>query len=275
MAYDPNFIQGKVVDLPELTPAVQQQAFNGGVPVDHTNFSLVFNQVRGFATYSANNIDAATFLDKGPKRKGFTLDPLVPKQLQVDNDRGYKGFPSQEDNPWDAGHLARRKSLHWPDLATATLADKQSSHWTNITPQHKDMNRQGKPWAKVENFLLDKADNDSNRACVFTGPVFTASDHTIINKEGELPIQIPSGHWKIAVIKRNDKLCAASFLLWQCDMRTCAPVELDPVLEQVRLNTIEYLTGLLFDEDIRQADPLRFEGPNAACVVEDGDDLAV
>ena len=147
MPYDPNFIEGAVVDLPTLTSAIQQQALNGGTPIDHTNFSLVFNQVRGFAVYSAHNIDAETFLDDGPDRHGFTLDPLVPRHLQVDNNRGYKGFPSKDDNPWDAGHLARRKSLHWHDMPTATLADKESSHWTNITPQHKDMNRQGKPWA--------------------------------------------------------------------------------------------------------------------------------
>ena len=62
MPYDPNFIPNATVDFPTLTPAVQQQAFNGGIPVNHTNFSLVFNQVRGFAVYATHNIDGDNFL---------------------------------------------------------------------------------------------------------------------------------------------------------------------------------------------------------------------
>lgn len=100
-------------------------------------------------------------------------------------------------------------------------------------------------------------------------------DHVLINRPGELPIQIPAGHWKVVVIRRDGKLCAACFLLWQCDIQECQPIELDLVLEQVRLNTIEYLTGMFFDDDIRNADTLRFEGPNAACVIDTADDLII
>ncbi len=275
MGYDPEFIPGVTVALPTLTAAVQQQAFNGGTPIDHTNFSLIFNQVRGFAVYSAHNIDGENFLEDGPDRHGFTLDPQVPNGLQVDNDRGYRGVPDQEDNPWDRGHLARRRALHWPDMVTAEEADRESSHYTNITPQHSGMNRQGRPWAEVENFVLDIADDDSNLACVFTGPVFTPSDHVLVNMPGELPIQIPAGHWKVAVIRHNGNLCAAAFLLWQCDIQTCQPIELDPVLEQVRLNTVEYLAGVFFNDTVRNADPLRFQGPNAACVIENGGNVII
>lgn len=276
MPYNPNFIPGVNVALPTLTAAVQQQAFNGGTPIDHTNFSTVFNQVRGFAVYSAHNIDGENFLDDGPDSHGFTFDPQVkPNSLQVDNDRGYRGVPTQDDNPWDRGHLARRRALHWPDFATADEADRESSHYTNITPQHRGMNRQGGAWANVENFILELADNDTSRACVFTGPVFTQSDHVLVNITGELAIQIPAGHWKVAVVRHNGELRTAAFVLWQCDLEICQPITLDPVLEQVRLNTVEYLAGLFFNEDVREADTIRLRGPNAVCAIENGADIII
>lgn len=273
MPYDPNFINGIQVPLPTLTQTVLQETFNAGQPVDHTNFSLVFNQIRGFAVYSAHNIDGDNIVpDLG--RHGFTLDPLVqPRSLQVNNDRGYRGFPTEDDNPWDRGHLARRRALHWPDHTTADRADRESSHYTNIAPQHRRLN-QG-PWSDVEDFILGFADANNRRACVFTGPVFTESDVEIVNMPGELPIRIPAGFWKIAAICRNNSLVVVAFLLWQRDIRTGQPVQFDPVLEQVRCTTIEYLAGLHFDNVVRNADPLRFRGPNAVCVVDGAGDVVV
>lgn len=265
--YDPDFLPGVTIAHPALTPQVIQQAFQGGVPIDHTNFSVVFNQVRGLAVYAAHNIDGDHFLADGPDRHGFTLDPLVPSVLQIDNDRGYV------NNPWDRGHLARRRALHWPDFATADQADRESSHWTNIAPQHHRLN-QG-PWSDVEDFLLDISDDPMNRACVFTGPVFTLYDPELVNRPGELPIQIPAGYWKVAAVRHQGQVCAAAFLLWQCDIHSCEPVPFDPVLEQVRINTIEYLVGLRFSDVLREADPLRFEGPNATCVVGGAGDIAL
>jgi len=274
MAYNPKFIKDVEIPLPTLTPATLQQCFNGGTPLDHTNFSTVFNQARGLAVYSAHNIDGKTLLKKGPKRTGFTLDPLVkPNALQVDNHRGYKGFPTQEDNPWDAGHLARRRAVHWPNKATAIKANKESSYWTNIVPQHHRLN-QG-PWSNVEDFILKLADENDKRASVFTGPVFTDSDPQIVNDVGELPIRIPAGFWKVVAIKHQSHLCAAAFLLWQCDIQSGQPIKFDPVLEQVRLNTVEYLAGLFFDKKLRNADPLRFKGRNASCVIANAGDIAL
>ena len=110
---------------------------------------------------------------------------------------------------------------------------------------------------------------------MFTGPVFTESDPVIVNMPGELPIRIPAGFWKVVAIPRHSNLCAAAFLLWQCDIRTGEPVPYDPVLEQVRVTTVEYLAGLFFDDVVRRADPLRFESPNAACIIRSAEDIVI
>lgn len=252
MPYDDNFLSGVTVPLPTLLPAVADQAFDGGQPLEYTHHSIVFNEQRGLAIYAAHNVLSERV--RPIKRKGFTLDPLVDRKLQIDNDRGYRL------NPWDAGHLARRIDVHWPDKATAEQAERDTSRWTNIAPQHGELN-QG-PWKEIEDWLLTLADDNAKRMSVFTGPVFTLTDMEWTNAEGELPIRIPSGYWKIGLLQHAGQLKAAAFLIWQNDVHPTVddfdPDDFNPTLEQVRVLTIEHLTGLSFGDLVRAADPLEF-----------------
>jgi endonuclease G len=251
MGFDPDFIQGREIPLPTLGERVKETAFNDGASIDHARFSIVFNTARGFAVYAAHNIDGAAVIPEGeiPRRDRFRLDPDVPSAQQVDNDRGYV------NNPWDRGHLVRRHSLHWRDRAEAELADSESFFWTNITPQHENLHDTA--WGSIEDWMLEFADDNDKQASIFTGPVLTPDDPEHQNKPGEAPIKIPAGFWKILAIKHGGDLRAAGFLVWQRDFDKPTPVAFDPLLEQVRLTTIEYLTGLSFG-DLRDADPLRF-----------------
>lgn len=257
MGYQPNFIDGVVLDLPELLPGTRQAALNDGTPIDYTHHSIVFNEQRGFAVYAAHNVSGAELVS-GIDRRSFTLDPAVPRELQVDDSRGYRGFPTKDDNPWDAGHLARRVDLHWPSRSIALDAERDSAHWTNLAPQHKSLNRGS--WRKIEDWLLQLGSSDEPRMSVFTGPVFTASDMEWRNHPDEVPIRIPAGYWKVAVLKRERRLRAVAFLIWQTDVHPSREDfdanSFDPVLEQVRVLTVEHLAGLSFGETIRQADPL-------------------
>lgn len=260
MAYRPDFVCGVTIPLPGLLPATRAEAFNGGAPVDHTNHSVVFNQARGLAIYVAHNIDGDNLVGGIPRKRRFTFDPLVPNALQVDDDRGYKGFPTPDDNPWDSGHLARRTAVHWPDEVTARTAEIEAAYWTNIAPQHRTLN-QG-PWLKIEDWLLGYADEGQSRMSVFTGPVFVPTDLFVVNRPGELPVEIPAGYWKVGVLSNDGRLTAAGFLIWQNDVEPDPgdfdPAAFDPVLEQVRVQTIEHLAGISFGDRIRAADPLRF-----------------
>ncbi len=105
--------------------------------------------------------------------------------------------------------------------------------------------------------MLERAE-DGRRACVFTGPVFTDDDPEITNLPGQLPIQIPAGFWKIMSIRNSGELRCAAFLVWQRDYDDPNPLPFSPVLEQVRITTIEVLTGLSFS-DLRKFDPLLFD----------------
>ncbi len=249
--YDPEFIPGCDLPLPELSSRLRPDTFNDAQPVEHTYFSLIFNASRGFAIVSAHNIDGATLLPEGAitRSDSFRFDPKVPAELQVDNDRGYL------NNPWDRGHLARRRSLHWGERETAELADRQSFFWTNIVPQHNRLHATA--WAEIENWMLELADGGDQRAAVFTGPVLMPDDPEIVNVPGEEPIRVPAGFWKIVAVKHHGALRAATFLVWQRDFDHARPVRFDPITEQVRLTTVEVLTGLAFPA-LREADVLRF-----------------
>lgn len=251
MAYDPAFIPGEVVPLPTLGSTAGSEAFANGTPIDHSRFSIVMHDSRGVAIFTAHNIDGATMIPEGdiPRDNNFRFDPTVPRRIQTDNDQGYS------NNPWDRGHLVRRQSMHWGDRDDAVAADQESFFWTNIAPQHETLH--DKAWGRIEDWMLEHTDGGNGKAAVFTGPVLSPEDPTIINKPGEEPFQIPAGYWKIIAVKPDDELRAAGFLVWQRDFDKEEPVEFAPYLEQVRISTLEFITGLSFG-DLRDRDPLRF-----------------
>lgn len=251
MPYDPTFIPGFQIPLPELSDAVRESAFNGGQPIEHTKFSIVFNERRGFASVTAHNVDGLNQIEAGRiDRRSFIFDPDAPRAIQVDNDQGYR------NNRWDRGHLVRRRSLHWGDFDEAVAADRESSFWTNIAPQHELLHDTA--WGSIEDFILELAENSDLRMAVFQAPVLTSGDPSHVNRPREEPIQIPAGFWKIVVITHQGELRAAAFLVWQRDFDKAVPETFDPVLEQVRVTTIEFLTGVSFPQVLRDADPLHF-----------------
>lgn len=249
--YNPTFVPGHNLPFPQLSPRIQATAFSNGALVHHTRFSILFSQVRHFAIATAHNIDGETTLAEGtiPRRNRFRLDPDIPRLIQVDNDRGYRS------NLWDRGHLVRRASLHWGAQGEAETADSESFFWSNIAPQHERLHDTA--WGDIEDWMLELADNGDRRAAIFRGPVLSEDDPHITNRPGEEPVQIPAGFWKIIAIRHNQNLRAAAFLVWQRDFDSANPVDFDPVLEQVRITTLEYLTGLSF-LSLWAADPLRF-----------------
>lgn len=267
MPYDPTFIAGVSIPLPQLAPRIQAVAFNGGLPIEHARFSIIFNQERGFAIATAHNIAGNAIIPKGKiKRKdSFRFDTKVPKDLQVDNNQGYRGV----DNPWDRGHLVRRRALHWGNEAEARVADRDSYFWTNIVPQHEKLHDTA--WGDIEDFMFAIADDSKKQACVVQGPVLTADDPFRTNMNGEDPIQIPAGFWKVFNIKHRGKLRAACFLVWQRDFDDLE-LSFNPVLEQVRITTVEYLTGLTFPSVVRQADALQFGTEPGALVATAGEE---
>lgn len=258
MAYDPDFINGQSIPLPTPSARVVASAFGNGF-IHHLRHSILFNQDRGFAFVAAHNIDGSSMPPAQFTSRSFKNDPdIQPTSLQVDKKRGYLESPANGfgPNPWDQGHLARRASLSWGAEADARIAERESDMWSNIVPQHGNLHDD--PWGSIEDWMLERVEAGGKRACVFTGPVFTDDDPTHQNGPGEIPILIPAGFWKVISILLDGNMRSAGFLVWQRDYASEVPLPFSPVLEQVRLTTIEVLTGLTFPA-LRQFDPLLFD----------------
>lgn len=190
--------------------------------------------------------------------RSFKRDPQIqPFVLQVDRDRGYRESATHGfgPNPWDQGHLARRKSMSWGAEPDARIAERESDMWSNIVPQHENLHDDA--WGNIEDWMLERVQGQSERACVFTGPVFTADDPEHTNGPNEISINIPAGFWKVISVELSGVMRSAGFLVWQRDYDSDQPLPFSPVLEQVRLTTIEMLTGLTFPA-LRAFDPLLF-----------------
>ena len=172
------------------------------LPYHH--FTVVLNKERGLAFFTAVNIDGK--LQQAPERKDdrWFFDPRVPKEEQTGKD-------VYERNPLDLGHLVRRLDPAWGSSAkTAKLANDDTFHFTNCSPQHQDFNRNKTSWAGLEDYILKNAANLDFKANVFTGPVFAKDDDVY---EG---VQLPRQFWKVVTMVKTDRrLSATAYLLSQ------------------------------------------------------------
>jgi endonuclease G, mitochondrial len=260
--YDPRFLGSGAaeVPLPALSDAlVPLTAVNSMAAADpryvlpYHHFSVVLNQERKLAFYTAVNIDGASGVRLRREPDRWFFDPRVPEGQQT-------GEAVYQDNPLDRGHLVRRLDPAWGATpAAAKIANDDTFHFTNCTPQHHDFNAGRTLWAGLENYVLDNADNLKFRVNVFSGPVFAADD------EQYRGVQLPRQFWKVvAMVKQGGELSATAYLLSQEEL--IKGLEVAPEAfsygayrtYQVKVSQIEGLTGLSFGS-LAGADPLARE----------------
>lgn len=246
--YQVDFLGGqtKRVPLPKLSDGLKQQAArlqnisddDNPFELKYHHYSVVMNKFRKLAFFTAVNIDGNT--SKSPNRANdkWFYDPRIKRDEQVGNEL-------YEDNPLDRGHLVRRLDPAWgDDDQTVKVANDDTFHWTNCSPQHKNFNQGKNLWAGLEDYILKNAANKDFKATVFTGPVFDNDD---VEHRG---IKIPKSYWKVVVmVKKNNKLSATAYLVSQAEL--VANLEAEFVFGQfktfqVSIENVEELSGLDF-----------------------------
>jgi endonuclease G len=257
--YDPQFLGSgaQAVALPALSPELMPLAainsLANGEPshvLPYHHFSVVLNKDRRLAFYTAVNIDGASSLRLRREPDRWFFDPRVPQDQQT-------GEPVYQDNPLDRGHLVRRLDPAWgPSPAAVKIANDDTFHFTNCTPQHHEFNAGQTLWAGLEDYILENAENLRFRVSVFTGPVLAADDDQYRG------VQLPRQFWKVvAMVKQGGELSATAYLLSQEEL--IKGLEIAPEAfsygayrtYQVRVRQIEDLTGLSFGT-LSDADPL-------------------
>ena len=252
----------KRVPLPVLSAAMKKNAAENTqatganryvLPYHH--FSVVMNKVRKIAYVTAVNIDGSLSHDIKRETDQWFFDPRI--------DRAWQAGPEVYDNnPLDKGHLVRRLDPAWgttEDLAK--VANDDTFHYTNCSPQHQDFNRNQTLWAGLENYILEHAIAENLKVSVFTGPVCDDTDRQYRG------VKLPKQFWKVVVMVKHDtgKLSATAYLLSQSQLLDNLGAEVFSYgaykTYQVPVRRIESLTGLKFGK-LRSFDPL--EAPTAA-----------
>jgi endonuclease G len=257
--YDPQFLGTGAAEVP--LPALSDElmslaAINGLATADpryvlpYHHFSVVLNKERRLAFYTAVNIDGASGLRLRRETDHWFFDPRVPQEQQT-------GEGVYQDNPLDRGHLVRRLDPAWgPSAAAVKIANDDTFHFTNCTPQHHEFNAGQTLWAGLEDYILDNADNLKFRVNVFSGPVLAADDDQYRG------VQLPRQFWKVVtMMKQGGEISATAYLLSQEQL--IQGLEIAPAAfsygayrtYQVPVQRIEGLTALSFGS-LADADPL-------------------
>lgn len=258
--YDPEFLGGGAlrIPLPRLN-SIQQgkvaKTREGNSVLNYRHLSAVINGKRRLAYFVAANVDGST-LDKPTRVNRFRLDPRLDAMLQSDNQL-YK------NNPLDRGHLIRRLDPCWGTPREVNQANIDSMYFTNIAPQHKNLNQ--KIWLKLENHILSITDRNNFKVSVIVGCIFDDDDPP----HERTGIQVPMGFWKIVASiskpsrnRRRRTLQAQAFVLMQDHL--VRPQDLEFVFGrefetfQLPVSELELMTGLDFD-GLKDADTFGLE----------------
>jgi endonuclease G, mitochondrial len=214
----------------------------------------VLDAERKLARFTAVNIDGGTTQRLKREQDHWSLDPRVPVEQQT-------GEPVYADNALDRGHLVRRLDPAWGSSSgEAKLANDDTFHFTNCTPQHEHFNQNKTTWAGLEDYVLENADNRDLRVNVFSGPVLADDDDEYRG------VKLPRQFWKVVtMVKGSGALSATGYLLSQEQLLHDGGFEALKAPEefsygayrtfQVPLAQLETLTGLSFGP-LGAADPL-------------------
>jgi len=251
--YDPNFLETIEVPLPRVSQAMEQDtarvrsdAQKNGDPFElaYYHYSVYMNKRRRTAWFSAANVDGDHRPNIG-KRQGdrWYTDPRIQRSEQIGQEAFERGI--------DRGHLTRRQDTAWgDDVASATLANNDTFHFTNCSLQASPFNQGKDRWQGLEQFLLEQhAKKERRRLIVITGPLFAANDPIYKNDRMNYSVRCPLQFWKICVLIRRDGTPSATgFVLGQEDIQNLPGFEeaFDVAATQIRVADLEERTGLDF-----------------------------
>lgn len=260
VGYDPDFLGSDIrLPMPQFSPALVGHVLNNrlelrdGIYADYVNFTVVMNRVRRSPILAALNIDQNK-LRNVPRRRDWEIDTRIGEAFQLNNDY-------YAANPWDRGHLARRASAAWGETAReAKKASDATFFYSNATLQHENFNQD--EWLALEDWVKDLTLDHNGRITEFTGPIYGEFGR-IISPTGREPAETPSGFFKVIcfISDVTRELDVRAFIMYQ-DIEALANKDGNRLFNfqryQVTVSEIETLTGLEFDDQIYEKNPLLF-----------------
>jgi len=150
--------------------------------------------------------------------------------------------------------MTRRADAAWGNTEEeAQLANDDTFHWTNCSPQHEVFNQSSKAnakglllWGTLENHVAEQAKDDAKKkVSVFNGPIFRKNDRI------HRGVKVPREFYKLIVYVKDDGAAGAvAFILSQESLIKNLPAEdfevgpYEPF--QVKISDLQARTGLDF-----------------------------
>jgi endonuclease G, mitochondrial len=269
--YDPGFLSVPVPP-PEISPARSAEILkdqNRPFVLKYHHYSVVMNAQRRLQMWSAVNVDY-TPSKRRKNREEFgtdtwVADPRIPGKLQIEDAELY-----QPATKFDRGHIVRRDDTAWGDTAEEEiLANSDSFHWTNCTPQHEQFNRDKYGfhglWGGLENRIQTQAKNVGYKMSIFAGPILDNTNDIEHDFGGGL-VKIPRRFWKVLLVTEDagtarPKLRAFGFILDQTQAINKFGIERFSAgnfeTYQVTLQDIMTDTGVTFKQEVLDADAMQ------------------
>lgn len=177
---------GKDLETPISLAPRQEQI------IRHSGYTVSYNKdlkIPNWVSYELTREET-----KGKEKRGnrFIADPLVTGQIATNADYTRSGY--------DKGHMAPAADMKWSPEAM-----KESFYFSNMCPQHPQLNRRG--WKNLEDKIRNWAIADS-AIIIICGPIIEKQPKTI----GKNKVVVPQQFFKVVLSPFVKPIRAIGFL---------------------------------------------------------------
>lgn len=177
---------GKELEIPvSLTPRQEQI-------IHHTGYTVSYNKDLKLPNWVSYELTRKETKGKEKRNDRFIADPLVTGSIATNADYTRSGY--------DKGHMAPAADMKW-----SSQAMKESFYFSNMCPQHPQLNRRG--WKNLEEKIRDWAIADS-AIIIICGPIVAKQPKTI----GKNKVVVPQQFFKVILSPFVKPMRAIGFL---------------------------------------------------------------
>lgn len=160
--------------------------------IHHTGYIVSYNKDLKLPNWVSYELTREETKGKEKRSNRFITDPLVKGLIATNADYARSGY--------DKGHMAPAADMKWSPQAM-----EASFYFSNICPQHSQLNRRG--WKKLEEKIRDWAIADS-AIIIICGPIITKQPKTI----GKNKVAVPQQFFKVVLSPFAKPMRAIGFL---------------------------------------------------------------
>lgn len=188
--------------------------------IHHKGYTVSYNKDKKIPNWVAYELTKQKTQGNIKRNERFIADPVVKGGMANNSDYSRSGF--------DKGHMAPAADMKWSNEAM-----KESFYFSNVCPQHLELNR--RKWKTLEDKVREWAVADS-AILIICGPVTNKKSPVI----GKSRVTVPSKFFKVILSLHGSTPKAIGFIFK--NERAIAPLR----NYAVSIDSIEQLTGLDF-----------------------------